>query len=391
MKWASLRSDATEIETALDELVAACPFEDDADIAFLFVSGQHRAHFDRLPAMLRERIGIRCLVGCSASGVVGGGDEVEHRASLGLTLGCLPDVRVDYWHIDANELGPGSAHSERCAALAARLNGKPAQILILADPFSFPAEQLLRSLEGAFPTSVIAGGLASGGQAAGEIAVFVDDTAHYSGALVVALEGDIEVVSAVAQGCRPIGEPMFISAYEQNKITSLDGKAPMELLAEVFTTLSESDKALVRHSLFLGLAMDPGESMHKRGDFLVRNIMGIEQESGALWVGAEVREHQVVQFHLRDAQTSSEDLKMQLQKMKGRLDPSASGALLFSCTGRGRGLYGLPNHDSDLMTQQVGEIPIGGFFCNGEIGQVGSTTFLHGYTSAIVVFQKPSH
>ena len=104
-----------------------------------------------------------------------------------------------------------------------------------------------------------------------------------------------------------------------------------------------------------------------------------------------LREGQLVQFHLRDKDMSSEDLRLVLNRYKAKEhSKKAAGALLFSCLGRGQYLYGKPNHDSDMFRDQLGDIPLGGFFCNGEIGPVGKPTFLHGYTSSFGIFH-PTH
>ena len=391
MKWSTSLSKAPDLGRAIEEVVA--PIEHDLaatpDLVFVFASGHHRIAFDRLPAMLGERLGDARLVGCSASGVIGGGGELEQRAGLAVTAASLPGVQIDAWRLEADDLAPGSEHHRRCAALAQRCAGEPPQILIFADPFTFPTERLLRSFGQAFEHSVIAGGLASGGEAPGECALFLDQGMWYSGALVVALSGNIEMVTAVAQGCRPIGEPMFVSACEGNRLDGLDGRSPFEVLNDLFAAANDDDRRLMSHSLFLGVAMRPGESEYARGDYLVRNVMGGDPRSGALWVGADLHERQVVQFHLRDARTSAEDLGEVLGGLGTQLEDTGapSGGLLFSCTGRGEGLYGVNGHDSGQFIGRFGNVPLGGFFCNGEIGQVAGLPFVHGYTSAFAVFR----
>jgi small ligand-binding sensory domain FIST len=106
-------------------------------------------------------------------------------------------------------------------------------------------------------------------------------------------------------------------------------------------------------------------------------------------VGALLEESSVVQFHLRDARTSADDLEAHLCRYRDEAkDTPAKGALLFSCLGRGVHLYGSADHDSHLFRHHLGEIPLGGFFCNGEIGPVQNKTFLHGYTSAFGLFRQ---
>jgi small ligand-binding sensory domain FIST len=390
MKWTSNLSRNADFSQALEEVSSACleTLGASPDLTFVFASEHFRDEFQRLPAALRERLRPTTLLGCSATGVIGDASEAEQEPALSITAAILPDVTINCWHVAAEDLRPGTQHNARCTELAQQTEGAPEQFIVLADPFSFPAEQLLRSLESGFKTSAIAGGLASGGQAPGEIVLFLDDTMHTSGAILLGLGGNIEMVTAVAQGCRPIGEPMFISACNGNKLSALDGKAIGEVLNELFTQSDDNDRALMQHSLFLGITMQPGESQYAQGDFLIRNIAGTDSEDGALWVGADLRENQVVQFHVRDANTSAQDLDRNLVRLTAELDQTPpSGGLMFSCIGRGRGLYGQADHDSAAVQTHLGQVPLGGFFCNGEIGPVTGTTYLHGYTSALAMFR----
>jgi small ligand-binding sensory domain FIST len=217
--------------------------------------------------------------------------------------------------------------------------------------------------------------------------LYLDDAVHRSGLVGVALSGDVRVDTLVAQGCRPIGEPMFVTRAAENQIYALDGRAPLEVLQQLFERLDRRDRELLRHSLFVGLVMREKSEVYRRGDFLVRNVAGLDAERGALVVGARVAEGTIVQFHLRDAGTSAEDLEQMLSSLAPEQRQEARGALLFSCLGRGRHLYGRVDHDTDAFRRHLGEVPLGGFFCNGEIGPVHGTTFLHGYTSSFGLFR----
>ena len=391
MKWTSNLSQDPDLTRAIDEVASAslAALGHSPDLTFVFASEHYRTDFARLPTLLRERLGSATLLGCSASGVIGNASEIEHEPALSITCATLPNVSVDCWHVEADDLRPGTPHNAHCTELALRTQDAPKQFIVLADPFSFPAEQFLRALEGGFKTSAIAGGLASGGQAPGEIVLFHDDAIHTSGALVLGLGGNIEMVTAVAQGCRPIGDPMFVSACNGNELSALDGRAAGEVLNELYERADDSERALMQHSLFLGITMRSGATQYDQGDFLIRNIAGADVDKGTLRVGADLRENQVVQFHVRDAHTSSTDLDSNLLRLNEKLGSGApSGGLLFSCIGRGRGLYGHADHDCAAVQSHLGQLPLGGFFCNGEIGPVTGTTFVHGYTSAIAIFRS---
>ena len=183
--------------------------------------------------------------------------------------------------------------------------------------------------------------------------------------------------------------PFFVTHCQDNVLQRLDGQPPVELVEELFEAASASDRELFRNSLFLGLEMQSDQGEYAQGDFLIRSIIGIDPDDGALAIAAPLRPSQVVQFHLRDAKASAEDLERCLNRYSVEVGGSkARGALLFSCLGRGVGLYGSRDHDSRAFYSRVGEVPLTGFFCNGEIGPVRTQTFLHGYTSAFAIFRE---
>ena len=247
----------------------------------------------------------------------------------------------------------------------------------------------VRGLDRVYPSSTKIGGLASGARQVGATALYLGNQVYHSGAITLALTGNIEVDAVVAQGCRPIGDPMFVTSAHENLIREIDGRAPRDALASLFERLSPPDRDLFSQSLFLGLALRQDATEYSPGDFLIRNILGMDPQSGALWVNAQVPDKSVVQFHLRDATTSAMDLERALTtyRTSPHFSPAA-GALLFSCAGRGSGLYGQADHDSNAFRRLIADVPIGGFFCNGEIGPVQNTTYLHGYTSAFAVFRE---
>jgi small ligand-binding sensory domain FIST len=213
---------------------------------------------------------------------------------------------------------------------------------------------------------------------------------HRDGLVGVALQGDVRVDSVVAQGCRPIGHPMFVTRVRDHHVlVEVDGRPPLEAIRALFERADARDRALLQSALFLGIEMRPDLSEYARGDFLIRNVTAADPNTGAISVAAPLREGLVVQFHVRDAQTSAEDLDERLARYhaeRGGLG-APQGALLFSCLGRGAWLYGVPDHDSDAFRRHLGPVPLGGFFCNGEIGPVEKRSFVHGYTSAFGLFR----
>jgi small ligand-binding sensory domain FIST len=373
MRWSSAASTAPRLEAAVDEVGAivrdglggAVP-----DLVVTFVSPHHESGYRRLPALLHGALGGGRLLGCSAGGVIGGGRELEEQPGLSITAATLPGVTVTPFHLDEPAVPPAPA-------------AEFPTFLLLPDPFTFDVDELLHALDSAHPDSTIVGGLASGGRTPGSNALYLGDEVHRRGLVGAVLAGNVAVDTIVAQGFRPIGEPMFVTRSERNVIHEIDGRRAGSVLQALYDGASTEDRQLFRTSLFLGIVMREDRQEYRHGDFLIRNVMGIDGKSGALVVGALVRDGMVVQFHLRDARTSAADL----DELLGHYEGQPTGALLFSCLGRGKHLYGEADHDTSTFRRHAGAVPLGGFFCNGEIGPVQGTTFLHGYTSAFALFR----
>ena len=392
MKWSS----AISTKTVLEEAVSECLEEimkdigdDVVDLAVLFVSPHYAEHYEDIPDLVTSRLGECLLIGCSGGGIIGGGIEVEQTPAVSLTVSVLPGVTITPFHLPPDSLPDLDSGPDSWEKLVNITRTEDPQFIILADPMSFPCQNLILGLDFAFAESPKIGGLASGGQQQGQNGLFLGNVVYRSGAVGVALTGNVTVDTVVAQGCRPIGSLMRITESRQNLLVSLDTKSPMDVLRDVFQSLNDRDRNLMRTSLFLGVVMDEMIDDPDQGDFLIRNVMGMDDNTGVLAIGEMLKEGQLVQFHLRDAQTSTEDITAVLNRYaQDNRENDLSGALLFSCLGRGQYLYGTPNHDTEVFKSMLGKVPLGGFFCNGEIGPVSGTTFLHGYTSSFGIFRS---
>ena len=391
VKWSSVlsreRSEQFAVEEALESL--AVDLQGEApDLILMFVYSSQTDQYPSMAEAIAECYPDAALVGCSAAGVVGGGHEIEHEPALSLTAAVLPGVQIEVFHLLPNEM---ELLGDEPLMWRRRFGFEPADepnFLLFADPFTCDANLLIRALDDAYTTSPKVGGLASGGRAPGETQLFAGEEIHSVGAVGLVLRGNIVMDTIVAQGCRPIGAPLFVTWAENNVLCQLEGRRATEVLSELYDSLSSDDQKLFRRSLHLGVVMQEGEQEYRHGDFLMRNVIGMDPESGVLAVGEQLENGQVVQFHVRDAKTSASDLEAMLSRCKQDLGTaSPEGALLFSCLGRGESLYGVVDHDINLIASSLGSVPIGGFFCSGEIGPVGGRSFLHGYTSSIAVFR----
>jgi small ligand-binding sensory domain FIST len=380
MRFACAASRQADYEPAAAELVGALHAGLDGarpQLLCLFASLHHENHWLSFAERMRREFPDALLFGCSARSVIGADREIEEGPGVVVSAASLPGVRLDPFHVEDATLpslpGPDDAH-----------------VLLLVDPFGADLDAWIPELDERFPHGTKLGGIASGAGQPGRNLLFLDDGMVRRGAVGVVLSGDVAIDAIVAQGCRPVGPPMFVTRSRQNVIFELDGRSPMELLGELFAAANPIEQRLFQGSLFLGIELDRAQQRFESGDFLIRNLLGADPESGALHVAADLEGRRVVQFHLRDARAADEDLSQQLERYAIGQRDDAAGALLFSCLGRGRGLFGEPDHDSRAFQRALGPLPLTGFFGNGEIGPVEGRTFLHGYTSAFGIF-RPRH
>jgi len=403
MKWSSLiggrdvDEKSSSKQTAKQTIADLCEkllseLGQEPDLVIAFVSHHYARSFEKIPGYIKDKLNPKALIGCSAGGLIGGGEEVEHEKGIALAGAVMPGVKLSGFHIFNEQLPDGDAPPSEWEKIVGVESSVEPSFILLPDPFSFRIDSMVQGLDYAFANSVKVGGLASGANEPGRNALFLNDDVYTEGMVGLAVSGNVVVDSVVAQGCRPIGKPLTVTACQGNIVLELDGEPAIRMLKSVLEDLSPQDQELARNSLFLGVVMDEFKTDFKCGDFLIRNLVGLVPEAGAIVVGELLRQGRTVQFHLRDAATSSEDLRMMLKNYCDRTRLSgggaqAQGALLFSCLGRGKYLYGSKNHDSDSFREYVGDVPLTGFFCNGEIGPVGGTTFLHGYTSSFGLFR----
>jgi small ligand-binding sensory domain FIST len=350
--------------------------------AVLFASAHFFDAGEALVAAVAEEAGQVPLIGCVAEAVAGGGREVESEpaVSLWLAAGLGP---VETFAMEFVRTPSGGAYS------GYRFGPDPSGVrLMICDPFTFPAAGLLTHLNQHVPGAAVMGGIASGGLGFGQSRLFLDGRVLTHGAVGAHLPGT-EVHTLVAQGCRPIGDPYTTTRADGSVIFELGGRPPLDRLRELAAALPGRDRELLARGVQLGLVINEYQAELHQGDFLIRSIVGTDPESGAIAVGDEVEVGQTVQFHIRDAQSADEDLRRTLEReatvLGGR---RAAGALLFTCNGRGSRLFSEPDHDAGLLAKMLGDVPLAGFFCAGELGPVGGQNFLHAFTASIALFPE---
>jgi small ligand-binding sensory domain FIST len=357
------------------------------DAAFVFFTAHHVEEASSLVARIRRDLDPNVLVGCSAEGVIGGDVEIERSPGMALLVAQFPGVRAQPFQLGADDWRPLLSDPGEELRQRMGLGSETRAIIGFGDPFTTPLIQYMQVLDGLSPGAPLVGGMASSAHQPGENALLLNDDLFDDGFVGVSLSGAIDVQTVVSQGCRPIGQPMIVTRGRENIIEQLGGKPAVQVLREVVNSLSERDQALLGKGLFVGTAMTEYRDKFGRGDFVIRNLMRIDQQSGVIALTDRVRVGQTVQFHVRDAHTADEDLSQMLSAATRTNSLAAAGALLFSCNGRGTRMFEEPGHDIGVAHDAMSRAPVAGFFAAGEIGPVGGRNFIHGYTASLAIFR----
>lgn len=328
------------------------------DLALLFVTPPHAGALEDAAAVVRTVLSPRVLLGCAAVSVAGPGREVEEQPGVSLWAGVVGPVAPVLLGLDLSGWDPPF---------------DPAAVVLIGDPFTFPADDFLSMVE---PVPVV-GGMASAAYGPGGNRLALDDRVVTAGAVGAVLGSPVRTV--VSQGCRPIGSPFVVTKAERNVVYELGGRPAVERLLRM--GLDEDDVRLVNKGLHLGLVVDEHKAEFERGDFLVRSVIGADRENGAIAVGELVEVGTTVQYHVRDATTADEEL----HRLVVGAAP-AEAALLFTCNGRGARLFGVPDHDAAVLDELLDGAPVAGFFAAGEFGPVGGRNFVHGFTASVALF-----
>jgi small ligand-binding sensory domain FIST len=352
----------------------------DVDLAAVFLSGSHLERSEEGMQELEDLLSPQHMIGCCAQGVVGTSREVEEGPGVSVWAASLPGARVESFHLNARPADEGIEIDELPAV------EHPDLMLLLTDPVTFPADVLLERAAVEHPGLPAVGGIASGAHTVEDSVLFMG-TRQLDGGAVGLLVGGVDVLPCVSQGAAPIGPEMVVTEAEANLILELASKPALEKVGEVLAEVDERDRALAQTGLLMGIVIDENQPDYGRGDFLIRGLLGADRSTGALAIGDVPRVGQTVRLHVRDARSADEDLRdalaRQTEALAGR--PPA-GALLFTCNGRGRHMFPVEDHDAATLADSLGEVPVSGFFCAGEIGPVGGRNFLHGFTATMALF-----
>ncbi len=341
--------------------------------------------------LVRLHARVPLLVGCSSTSLVFDGNEAEDTDGLVLGLFALPGAELKGVHFDQRQVEEADAPDYWPRHTGVRVEDNRGWLVFL-DPFHLDAEGWLRTWNSAYAPHPVLGGLASGNAQEPLTQVYLNGEVHEEGGVAVSVGGEVELQGVVSQGCTPIGQTWTITKAERNLIYEIGNRPAYEVLVETFQNLPPAEQEKTRGNVFVGLVANEYRDEFHRGDFLIRGLLDFDPRSRVLAVGAWPRPGQTLQFQRRDAAAATEDLTTLLARTRRDLaGRTVYGGCLCTCNGRGSHLFNAPNHDADLIQSRLGPLGLAGFFCNGEIGPVGTQNYLHGYTASLALFveRKP--
>ena len=357
-------------------------------LGLVFMSPAVFPHAKQVLEIIRVHAQVPLLAGCSSQSLIVGEQELEGGTGLVLALYAMPGAELKGIHFTQEQIedanGPGYWQSET-GVPTDKTNGW----LTFIDPFHLDAESWLRGWNEAYAPLPVFGGLASGVFSDQTTQIYLNGEVFEEGGVAISVGGDVKLAGIVSQGCTPIGDTWTLTRVEQNLIHQIGNQPAYAVLANTVNKLSAKEQRQARGNLFIGLVVNEYLEDFHRGDFLVRNLLGGDPQSGVLAVGALPRAGQTIQFQRRDATAASEDMSELLQRARTQLaGATIYGGCLCCCNGRGQNLFGAPNHDARMVQEKLGPLGLAGFFCNGEVGPVGEKNFLHGYTASLALFVK---
>ncbi len=383
----SIQDDPRVVATELAEQIAAAMGEDIPDLVILFVTAAHQPAIVNISRTLRQKLKPRQFLGTTAESIIGCDHEIERQPAASVIAMSFKDVSVNTFHIAQEDWDDILENQD---SLQSRLGTQEDLrcFIMMADPFTTPIVQLLDACSQAYPQAPVTGGMASALPQPDGVRLIINDEVHTSGLIGASLAGNIQVDCVVSQGCRPVGDTFVITkTRDRNVIEQLNGKPALAAIEEMISGLPLEDRELMHaFGLQMGRVIDQGKGNYGRGDFLIRSIIDVQREQGAIVVGDRVATGMTLQFHVRDAAAADEDLRLLLEGQM-LLASAPAAALLFTCSQRGTRLFPAADHDVQCARSILGDIPIAGFFCAGEIGPVGRRNFIHGQTASFALIR----
>ncbi len=352
------------------------------DLALLFLSPALAGAAEDIAAAVRATLQPGCLLGAAASTVIGGDHEVEAGPAIALWAGRTGPVLPVRITAEPSERGIRITGVPQAAGEGERT------MVLLSDPFSLPLDALLATMADDLPDLTVVGGLASSARGPGGNRLVLDGTVERDGAVGVLLPPGAGGVPVVSQGCRPVGDPMIVTEVDGPMLLGLAGQPALDQLLASAASLGDGDRSIFELGPQVGVVVDETKATFRTGDFLIRNVTGVDPDRRGVAIGAQVEVGTTVQFHVRDADSADEELRTLMAGVPAAPPGADRGALMFTCNGRGSAFFGQPDHDAEVVSAVVGP-SLAGMACAGEVGPIGDRNRLHGYTASALILDAP--
>ncbi len=358
------------------------------DLLLMFASTAYSNHYPELVREAYYGAQAGCLVGCSARGVLAGDDSREAEPGISLLALWLPGA----------ELVPVRLHQEMQDTLVDPMlwfdlhDLHPDDVegwMVFAEPYRMDVHETVKNLRARYPDTPMVGALASTTRNDRQMWIFIDDHVYDEGGVALAIKGPYRMEVIVAQGGEPVGQAWTITGVDRNRITTISNRPALEVLKETIATLGgkQGDDPPV----LIGFPMNEYQDTFQRGDFVVRGMLGVDEQSGSLLVGSIPRVGQTVQFHLRDPHAATEEAAWILGNLAAQFDrENLVAGLVCTCKGRGKAMFGSEDHDAVAIRDAFPRLPVAGMFSFGEIGPIKGVPALNGFAmSFAVISRKP--
>ena len=359
-----------EWQEAAAQVVAGLGTLDDAyRLGFLYVSDAYAASLDEIAQFLRRSTGVAHWVGTVGLGVCGTACEYFDTPAMSVLVAPFAESAFRVFGDSRSETLHGALQEGEWPS-----SEMPPLAVVHGDPTNQELPQLIEELSDA------TGGFLVGGVSASRSshAQFADEIVDSGVSGVMISPAAIPLTTGLTQGCSPIGPTHVATEAEHNVLVALDGRPVLEVFREDIGEELAQDLQRCAGLIFVALPVEGSDT----GDYLVRNLIGLDPQSGAVAIGEHVETGQSVMFCRRDQASAEEDLRRMTRKLKQRTDGDIKGGLYFSCVARGPNQFGPDSRELGIIAEELGAFPLAGFFANGEI----SHNRLYGYTGVLTLF-----
>jgi small ligand-binding sensory domain FIST len=357
-------NDLTDWQAAVADVIAQLgPLPTEASLGFVYITDQHAMHFADIVRSLKAETRIPHWTGTIGSAVCATNTEYFDHAALVVMICDIPPA---HFHMFASPQGLSQSENTDAVRVA----------VVHGDPRNGQIARLIEQVPDTIGNGYLVGGLTSSQTHFFQLA---DDLCEGTLSGVV-FDEQVPIMTGLSQGCSPVGPSHALTECDGNIAITIDNRPALEVMKEDIGEILARDLNRIGGYIFAGFPVADSDT----GDYLVRNLLGIDPNAGALAIGDYLQLNSPIMFCKRDGRTAVDDLQHMVKKLKDRSHGNIKGALYFTCLGRGQHMFGEPHRELELISEILGDIPLAGFYANGEI----AGNRLYGYTGVLTLFLR---